>query len=190
MPRLIETTDLHRGWSRLMRATIETDGGKVIHREVEDHGHAVAVLPYDPERRTALLARQLRSGPLVNGETVPHLLEAPAGMIDAGETPAAAARREALEEIGVRLGELQPLGRAYTSPGTTTETVTLFLATCSAADRVAEGGGLAGETEEIEVVEMGLDDLAALADAGDLPDLKTLVLISRLRIERPDLFPD
>lgn len=188
MARLIETTDLHRGWSRLMRATIETDGGKVIHREVEDHGHAVAVLPYDPERRTALLVRQLRSGPLLNGEADPHLLEAPAGMIDAGETPETAARREALEEIGVRLGDLTPLGRAYSSPTITTESLTLFLATCSVADRVAGGGGLADEGEEIEVVEMALSDLAALIDSGGLNDMKTLVLASRLRHARPDLF--
>lgn len=188
MARLIETTDLHRGWSRLMRATIETDGGAVIHREVEDHGHAVSVLPYDPERRTAFLVRQLRSGPLLANEADPRLLEAPAGMIDDGETAEVAARREALEEIGVRLGDLTPLGRAYSSPAITTETITLFLATCSATDRVADGGGLEAEHEEIEVVEMDLDELAALADEGGLADMKTLVLLSRLRLERPDLF--
>lgn len=171
MARLIAVEDLYRGWSRLMKATIETDGGVVITREVEDHGHAVSVLPYDPNRRTAFLVRQLRSGPLA-----------------AGETAEVAARREALEEIGVRLGDLSPLGRAFSSPAITTETITLFLATCSATDRVADGGGLEAEHEEIEVVEMGLGDLAALADAGGLPDMKTMVLVSRLRLEQPDLF--
>lgn len=188
MARLIAVEDLYRGWSRLMKATIETDGGAVITREVEDHGHAVSVLPYDPDRRTAFLVRQLRSGPLVAGEAKPNMLEAPAGMIDAGETAETAARREALEEIGVRLGVLTPLGRAFSSPAITTETITLFLAACSAADRIADGGGLEAEHEEIEVVEMGLGDLAALADADGLEDMKTLVLLSRLRLERPDLF--
>ncbi len=188
MARLIAVEDLYRGWLRLAKATIETDGGAVIVREVEDHGHAVSILPYDPERRTAFLVRQLRSGPLVAGEAEPHLLEAPAGMIDAGETSEDAARREAMEEIGVRLGELTPLGRAWSSPAITTETITLFLAACTAADRVAGGGGLAEENEEIEVVEIGLADLAALSDSGGLADMKTLVLLSQLRLRRPDLF--
>lgn len=188
MARLIGLTELHRGWSRLSRAEIETDAGVRILREVEDHGRAVAVLPYDPERRTALLVRQLRSGPLVAGEAEPRLLEAPAGLIDAGETAEAAARREALEEVGVRLGDLSAQGAAYSSPGMTTETLDLFLATYSTAQRVAGGGGLVEENEEIEVVEAPLADLAAMADQGRLNDMKTLILVLRLMRLRPDLF--
>ena len=50
-------------------------------REVEDHGQAVAVLPYDPIRKTALLVEQFRTPPFVtNGQE--HTLEAIAGSVD------------------------------------------------------------------------------------------------------------
>jgi nudix-type nucleoside diphosphatase (YffH/AdpP family) len=186
--KVLGLTEVYRGWSTVSMAEVETDRGTHIRRQVEDHGHAVAVLPYDPERRTALLVRQLRTGPLVAGDAEPYLLEAPAGMIDAGETPDAAARREALEEVGVRPDELVDLGLAYSCPGVSTETLRLYLAACSASDRIAAGGGLAVEDEEIEVVEVGLDALAAMAGDGRIRDMKTLILVLRLRLDQPGLF--
>ena len=53
---------------------------------------------------------------------------------------------------------------------------------------VEAGGGLAGEHEAIEVVEVALSDLARMAEAGEVEDLKTLHLILCLRLRRPDLF--
>jgi hypothetical protein len=73
-------------------------------------------------------------------------------------------------------------------PGISTETIHLFLAAYSATDRVAAGGGLEAENEEIDVVEMALAELAAMADAGRLGDLKTLALVQSLRLRRPELF--
>ena len=187
MAKLLGSTDIHRGWTSVRRVEVETDAGARIEREVEDHGHAVAVLPFDPERRTALLVRQLRMGPLVAGAAEPRLLEAPAGLIDADETAQDAARREALEEVGVRLDGLIDLGGAYSCPGVSTETIALFLAPCSAADRITAGGGLVEEHEEIEVVELSLADLANAVDGGRMNDMKTQILALRLRALRPDL---
>jgi nudix-type nucleoside diphosphatase (YffH/AdpP family) len=188
MSRLISKTPVYEGWSKLYKATIELNSGVVITREVEDHGRAVAVLPYDPERRVALLVRQMRTGPLLDGAADPHLLEVPAGMIDAGEDEDAAVRREALEEVGVTLGALDGVGTAYSCPGVSTESIALYLGAYALADRAAIGGGLAEENEEIEVIETPLAELVGLQDHGALNDMKTLVLLSALRLRRPDLF--
>ena len=163
-------------------------GGEEVWREVDSHGHAVAVLPYDPARRITYTVRLYRIPVMICGGADP-LEEACAGMIDAtDEGPEHTARREALEELGVRLGELEAVGCVWTSPGVVAERCNLFLAPVSAADRIAQGGGAAGEHEGIEVIERALGDLAAQADAGTIQDAKLLILVQALRLRRPDLF--
>ncbi|MBE7219676.1 MAG: NUDIX hydrolase [Caulobacteraceae bacterium] len=154
---------------------------------VDDHGDAVAVLPYDPARRTAVLTRQERAPPLVAGDPQPFL-EALAGLIDEGEAADAAARREADEETGLELDALEFVGRLWSSPGVCTERMSLYLAAYDEDARQGEGGGLASEHEEIEVVELPLAELAAMADAGAIVDMKTLALVQTLRLRRPELF--
>ena len=183
---ILDEALLYDGWNRLLMVKARTAAGTVIHRSVEDHGDAVTVLPFDPVRRVALLVRQLRVA-ILHGHGVAASLEAPAGILDEDD-PAACARREAMEEAGLELKSLVPLGFAYVMPGVSTERMHMFLAEYSAESRVAPGGGLAEEDEEIEVVEMGLGELAGLADRGELGDLKTYALLQTLRLTRPELF--
>ena len=68
------------------------------------------------------------------------------------------------------------------------ECMALFLGVYGAADQVAAGGGIASEHEEIEVIEMPLAELAAMAEDGRLADLKTFALVQTLRMRRPELF--
>ena len=97
MPHEIVTVDtLHEGWSRLLLAQIRLPDGRTMRREIEDHGMAVAVLPYDRSRRVAMLIRQFRAA-VFHGGGAESVLEVPAGILDEDE-PAACARREALEE--------------------------------------------------------------------------------------------
>jgi nudix-type nucleoside diphosphatase (YffH/AdpP family) len=184
---ILDREIVYSGWLKVARVTLTTASGARVTREVVDRGTAAAVLPYDPERRTALLVRLPRPGALYVGGPA-ELLEAPAGVIDPGETAAAAAVREALEETGVRLAALEPVARAWPSPGALSETIALYLASYALADRIAPGGGLAVEHEDITVVEMALGDLWTLAEAGDLVDLKTLTLVLALKTRRPELF--
>ncbi len=177
----------YAGWLTMSLVSIRMADGRIMRREVVEHGKATAVLAYDPERRMAMLVRQLRVPVyMTSGDDV--LLEAIAGMLDDGTDAPATARREAMEETGLRLGDLELVANAWPSPGMLTERLSLFLAPYRASDRVGTGGGLAEEHEEIEVVEMPLKDLAALVDRGEIYDMKTLVLVQTLRVRRPELF--
>jgi len=185
--RLIGRKIIYSGWGRFWKLDVALGDGRPAERQLEDHGEAASVLPYDAARRTALLVRQPRIGPLFSGFE-PHLLEAAAGMIDAGETPEAAAVREAFEELGVRLPDLEPVTAAWTMPAVSSERIHLYLAPYGAQDRVGPGGGVAEEGEEIEVIETPLKTLLAEADSGRLNDMKTLALVWALARRRPELF--
>lgn len=186
-PAVIKLERTHRGWASMSIATVRMPDGRLLSRDVEDHGCAAAVLPYDPVRRTALLVEQLRAAALIAvGAT--HTLEAIAGIVEGQDDPADTARREALEEGGLRLGALQHVATAWSTPGVSTERMALYLAEYGAEDRVGDGGGVAHEDEEVRVVEMGLKDLAAMMASEALVDMKTLVLVQTLRLRRPDLF--
>ncbi len=185
-PVIEEMALKHQRWSRLFIATIRLPDGQTVQRDVEDHGQAVAVLPFDPQRRVALLVRQFRA-PSFYAAGEPEMLELPAGRLDEGD-PSAGARRETLEEIGLRLGTLELVMAAWTMPALSTERVHLYLAPYNAADRVAKGGGLADEHEDITVTELPLAKLAEMADHGQLTELKLFALVQTLRLRRPDLF--
>lgn len=172
--------------SKLLVLDVELPDGQTMRREIEDHGPAVAVLPYDRERRTAILVRQFRAPVfLASGEDA--LVEAIAGVLESHD-PAACGRREASEEAGLDLKTLEHVGSVWTMPGVSTERMHLYLATYSEADRVGKGGGLADEHENTDVVEIALGELASAVDAGRLDDMKTALLVQTLRLRKPDLF--
>jgi nudix-type nucleoside diphosphatase (YffH/AdpP family) len=186
-PEILERVVERAGYVTVERMRIRLADGATVWREMERHGDSVAVLPYDPDRRTALVARQFRAPVFaMAGETV--FEEACAGMIDGDDPPDVTARREACEELGVRLGELERLATLWPSPGVGAERQTLFLARYAAADRVAAGGGLASENEAITVVERPLGELASDADAGRIADGKLFILVTALRLRQPTLF--
>ncbi len=91
----------------------------------------------------------------LNGHPDGMLLEAPAGLLD-GDDPETAIRREAEEETGYRVAAVTFLGEYFMSPGSVTERIAFFSGSYRAGERVSEGGGLAGEGEDIEVVEVTL----------------------------------
>ncbi len=184
--QLLDTETIHAGFLKLLRARFRAGANAEIVREVEHHGDAAAVLPYDVERRVALLVSLSRAPPIVVGIDAPFL-EAPAGMIEDGDA-AETAKRELVEEAGLRVREVQPVGVVWSSPGVSTERLHLFLAPYSQADRIGAGGGIADEHEDITVAETPLASLAAKADRGEIADMKTLALLLLLRARRPELF--
>jgi nudix-type nucleoside diphosphatase (YffH/AdpP family) len=184
---IVDTKIAYQGWAKYLIARIRLADDQLIKREIEHHGDAVAVLPYDPVRKLAMLVRQLRA-PVLFAAKEPDLLEAIAGMID-DDGPENTVRRESLEEAGLRLGAVEHVGRMWTTPGVSTERMDLYLAAYSSLDRVGAGGGLAEDHENITVVEIGLAELARMADSGELYDMKTFALVQTLRLRRPALFP-
>lgn len=176
---------LHDRWTRISDVGLRMPNGAIETRVVEDHGSAAAVLLYDPARRVALLLRQPRA-PVIEAGGAP-LLEAVAGRIedkDAQET----ARAEAWEEVGVRVGALEPVGRMWMMPAVSTERLHLYLAAYGAADRIGAGGGAADENECIAPEEVPLARLRAMIAEGTLEDGKTVLLVQALLLRRPELF--
>ncbi|MCW2285010.1 nudix-type nucleoside diphosphatase (YffH/AdpP family) [Rhodoblastus acidophilus] len=137
---------------------------------------AVTVLPYDPQRGKILLTHQFRLGAHMNDRS-PGLLEACAGTLDPGEDPEACMRREAHEEMGLAVGEARFLFEAFVSPAATTEKLYFFVAPYGPQARVAAGGGLEEEGEEIVVIEADFEDVLAQAGRGEIRDAKTLTLL-------------
>jgi nudix-type nucleoside diphosphatase (YffH/AdpP family) len=186
MPEIIDQRVVYSGWLTLSQARVRMDDGRIAERLVEDHGRGVAVLPFDADKKTAILVRQFRTPPHVCARTL-NLLEVIAGLAD-GEPPETAAAREALEEAGLKLSTLEHVATVWTMPGISTERMDLFFAPYSESDRVGPGGGRASEHEDITVLEIPLADLASMVDAGDIADMKTYALIQALRLRRPTLF--
>jgi len=185
-PRIGGVRLVHDGWARFLVAEVIQEDGTRMTREIEDHGRAVAVLPYDPDRRVATLVSQFRAPVLYSDGPATHL-EAPAGLLDEG-TPEDEARREAMEETGLRLTALEFIASAWSMSGISTERMDLFLAVYGTADRIGAGGGLAAEGEAVTIHEIPLRDLAAMGRDGRLTDMKSLTLLFALQLRRPDLF--
>jgi hypothetical protein len=116
---------------------------------------------------------------------------APCLIKDKAASPAqatATTAREAYEEVGVVLHEIEHAGRVWTAPGISSEMIDLYLAPYSPAVRIHVGGGLPTEQEQIDVVELGLDELWSMAQRNEIEDLKTLTLVLLLKVRRPELF--
>jgi len=184
--RIKQIDTVYEGWRKLLKLTVQMPDGRAMIREVLNSGDAAAVLPYDLERRKVILIRQFRA-PVMHREGHPDFLEAVAGLLDVDE-PEACARRETMEEAGIRVERLELLGHFWSAPGATTERVHLFLAPYTQADRVGAGGGLADEHEEIEVLEVGFDDLASFLADNTIADMKTAILVQALQLKHPQAF--
>lgn len=183
---IIELKEIYAGFIRLLQTTLRLDDCKRLNREIIVHGRAAAVLPYDPERCVVMLVKLLRA-PLLFDTGAQDLIEAPAGMLDDG-SPEETAKREAMEETGLRLTVLEHVGSAWSSPGISTEKIELYLAPYAKGDRVGAGGGLASEDENITVVEMPISEFWASLERLEISDLKTLTLALALHCKHPGLF--
>jgi len=142
--------------------------------DVLRRGEAVAVVLYDPDRDQVVLIEQFRLAPWLSGSS-PWQLEAPAGMVDAGETPEAVAVRETGEETGlVPIGDPVPIQRYLPTPGGSDEGLSLF---CCRIDASAAGGihGLATEQEDIRIAVKTVAEIETLLDAGAIENGHTLV---------------
>ncbi|NLM56565.1 MAG: NUDIX hydrolase [Clostridiales bacterium] len=150
------------------RDTAQLPNGKLANREVVEHtgGVTIAALTDDDE---LLFVRQFRY-PI--GEV---LMELPAGKLNVGEDPLAAAARELLEETGAVARNFYDLGWIYTSPGYTTERLYLY-----AADGLTFKGQHLDEDEFLDVLRVPLTEAVRHSATGGYGDAKTDIAILRL----------
>jgi nudix-type nucleoside diphosphatase (YffH/AdpP family) len=142
---------------------------------VFDRGNAAAILPYNLAQRTIVLVRQFRLPAFVNGHD-DLLIEAAAGLLDEA-SPEERIRLEAEEETGYRLHDVHKVFEAFMSPGAVTEKIHFFVAEYEPHMRIGDGGGLAHEGEDIEVIELSIDDALAMVGDGRIVDAKTIMLL-------------
>jgi len=148
-------------------------------REVYDNGNSATILPYDAQRKTVLLTRQLRL-PMFLQDGLESSIEACAGKLD-GEKPEIRIVKEMEEELGYRIAKVEKLFELYVSPGAVMEKIAFFTCAYSPADKVSAGGGLPEEGEDIEVIETTLKEAAAMIAVGEIIDAKTVILVQYLR---------
>lgn len=152
---ILEHEQLYRGFLSLDRYRLRHEsfhGGwcsPVLREQIAGLG-AASVLPYDPERDAVVLIEEFRTGALADPAS-PWLLEVVSGYREPDETAEQTIRREAGEEAGIELGEIEGIGAFYVSPGISTERIELF---CARVDSRLAGGihGMAEEGEETRVV--------------------------------------
>lgn len=167
---------------RLRHSQFNGGMGPEIRREVLNRGHAVMVLPYDPWRDEVVLIEQFRVAPFEVGDN-PWMLEAIAGLIGDGEAMEEVVRREALEEAGIVLDEVERLMTYFTSPGALSEQITTYHAVVDASDA---GGihGVAEEGEDIRVVVLPYADAIAAMHEGRITSGPTIIALQWLALNR------
>jgi nudix-type nucleoside diphosphatase (YffH/AdpP family) len=144
-------------------------------RETYDRGGAATMLPYNLSQRTVVLIRQFRYPAYVCGHD-DLMTETIAGLLD-GEAPEIRIRAEAEEESGYRLHDIRKVFEAFMSPGAVTEKIHFFVAEYESGMRIGDGGGLADEGEDIEVLELSIDEALAMVASGRIVDAKTIMLL-------------
>jgi nudix-type nucleoside diphosphatase (YffH/AdpP family) len=125
-----------------------------------------------------LLVRQFRYPAYVNGYDG-LLIEAAAGLLDDAD-PADRIKKEVEEELGYALSDPRLVFACFMSPGAVTERLHLFVAEYDGGMRVGDGGGVEGEAEDIEVLELGFDEAMAMVASGAIQDAKTIILLQHL----------
>ncbi len=150
--------------------------------EVYDKGDAAAVLLYNKEQKTVILTKQFRLPVFVKENNSGMLIEACAGMLD-NDTPENCARREAEEETGYKIRDVEKIFEAYISPGSVTELLYFFIAGYNKSMKVNEGGGAKGEEENIEVIEMNISQAIEMINRGEIKDAKTIVLLQYIQLK-------
>jgi nudix-type nucleoside diphosphatase (YffH/AdpP family) len=177
---IVREVDLLSADWYVLRATtfdIRTSDGtwRTERRETYDRGNGATILLYDKHQRRVLLTRQFRYPAYVNGHPNGVLLETAAGLLD-DDAPEVAIRREAAEETGVTVGEVEHVFDVYMSPGSVTEKLHFYAAPYTSHELDSGPHGMLEEGEDIQTLELPIDE--ALAAIGStIIDAKTIMLL-------------
>lgn len=174
------------GFFKVDRAVLQFekfDG--TISRETEllcmRRSNAVAILLVNSTKHTIILTEQFRYPAFVGDATRGWLLEIVAGTMQSKEKIVKTAKREIREEVGFEVDNLKEIQSFYSSPGGSSELVHLLYSEVDDTQRIAKGGGLEEETEDVRVVELTFDDAFNRLDKGGIYDAKTLIALHWFR---------
>ena len=158
------------------------EGGQsdIISRELSHRNSCVALLPYDPIRREIVLIEQIRLGPIANNEH-PWLLEIIAGMVEPNESSESTILREAKEEGNLSIKNLRPIYHYYSTPGGSSEKVTLYF---GITDTSIAGGvhGLASEHEDIKVHVIKYEKALQMLEDGMISNASSIIALQWLQL--------
>lgn len=154
------------------RERVTLPHGKTVTLDVVRHPLSVVILPV-PEPGHLILIRQYRHA------VKQWLWETPAGSVDDGETPEAAAGRECHEEIGLVPETVVRLGAMFPTPGYCDEQMIFFR-----VSGLAEGTEAAAvdEHEDIEARTFTIRDVRDMVRKGEIVDMKTIVGVGMLTV--------
>ena len=179
---------LSKAWATLLQIDYDfkfKDGTwKRVSRESYDRGHGTGILLYNIEKGTVILTKQFRMPIYETHQNEAMSIEVCAGAIDKNESAQSTIIREVEEEVGYQIDRVEKVMEAYMSPGALTEKMYLYIAPYSDAMKVNEGGGVAGEHEEIEVLELPFSEAIKMMQSGEVQDAKTIMLLQYAQIKK------
>ena len=182
--RLVQEELLSDNWAILKKTTLNYQRGdgqwQTLTRETYNRGNGATILLYNKTQRTVILTRQFRYPAYVNQHPA-LLIEACAGLLDE-RGPAEAIRGETEEETGFRISQPQKIMEVFMSPGSVTEKLYFFVAEYNDDLRVAEGGGVETDGEDIDVLEVGIDEAMQMITNGEIVDGKTIILLQYAKL--------
>lgn len=150
-----------------------------VERLVFDRGNSVGVVLYDAEQDMVLLTKQFRY-PAYLHDGPGWLIEIVAGVLDKGRDAIAVAHSELVEEIGYTIDHLQFLCSFYLSPGGSSEQMRLYLGYVHHTQKVSEGGGLASEHEDIQLICLPLSQALDMIQRSEICDAKTIIALQQV----------
>ena len=184
--KIRNTEVLSDNWYTLRKITydfLQKDGTwSTQSREAYDRGNGATILLYNVDLKTVVLTKQFRLPTFLNGNSTGMLIESCAGLLDQ-DNAEECIKRETEEETGYRISKVKKIYEAYMSPGSVTEILHFFIAEYATHLKVSEGGGLAHEQEEIEVLEVLFETALSMIDIGEIRDGKTIMLLQHLRLK-------
>ena len=157
-----------------------------ISRELFRRNNCVAVLLYDPDADKVVLLDQFRVGAAANNVDRAWLVEIVAGAIDEGETPEQVAYRESKEEAGCEILELKLINRFYTTPGGSSEQISLFYGRVDSA-KIGGIHGLDHEDEDILVYSVPFGEAYKMLEEGKIESGIPIIAIQWLALNRQSL---
>jgi len=149
-----------------------------------NRGNSVAALLFDPYKKSVIMIRQFRYPAFSNNKKEGWLLEIVAGVVENGHDPKKTIIKEIYEEVGYEVHNVDHILTFYTSPGGSSEKVFLYFAEIHEELKIADGGGLDSETEDIQIVEIPLKDALNLLDSNVIIDAKTIIALQWLKNNR------